>query len=100
MKEYSILQQIGEGRPFRTLSYDTFEECERSLYIMLERFEGRTRKNYYVDNDFFNNNTDISARYYYCIEEREVGNWSRFKKVDKNYEYENDNIINFRKVRN
>lgn len=91
MKEYCILQQIGEGKMWRSLPYPTFDECEQSLYFMLERFKGRVRKNYYVDNDFFNNHTDVSAHFYYCIEEREVSNWKKYYRNVSN----RNNILKF-----
>ena len=93
MKEYTILQQIGEGRTWTDLPYTSLEEAKSALYNKINyKFEGRKRQNYFVDNDFFENINDSSARYYYCILERNVSNWKKYSNVENT---KKSNILKF-----
>lgn len=98
-KEYSILCIYNGGKPFRIHIFDNLTSAKIQLYEMIQLEEERNRI-YYVDNDFFNNKYPIGLQgsKYFCIQEREVSKWNKYKiaKKNKNKTNKNDNVLIFR----
>lgn len=96
MKEYRIMQQIGEGKPFFFFTYHDFNIAYLELLKLIKMHQDDIKKEYYVLNDFYDNKyppflPDIKK---FWIEEREVDSWVMCTK-DKQ-EKKNSKIIKMR----
>ncbi|MBP3597265.1 MAG: hypothetical protein J6J60_07720 [Clostridia bacterium] len=96
-EEYTILQIINGGCPFRLLTFKSLQDAKNHLYSMIKTEELRQRA-YYVDNDFFENKYPLGLKRmkYYCIQKRSVSNWEKCienETIIKN----TNNVIMFRK---
>lgn len=96
MKEYRIIKQIGDSKPYSFRTFSSFEECYFELLRLIDLQKENVRKEYYVTNDFYNNEyppffKNITI---FTIEERSVNSWKLYK------QNKNNKIINFRSGRN
>ena len=96
-KEYTILCIYNGGAQFYLQNYKTIQEAKNKILEMVELEETRNRA-YYVDNDFFENKypLGLQRQKYFCIQEREITKWIKFKENQKHATYQ-DNLIMFRK---
>ena len=78
MKEYRIIQQHKNGRPFSLWIFDSFDACYSQLLVLLENTGDYFHKDYYVFNDFFNNQFTPDASEKFKIEVRDVGAWKTY----------------------
>lgn len=99
-KEYSILCIYNRGKPFILDTFENIEVAKIKLYDMISLEEERKRV-YYVDNDFFDNKYQIGLQgsKYFCIQEREITQWTKYKvgKENQNHKNKNSNVIMFRR---
>lgn len=77
MKEYRIVQQIGEGKPYSLEVFKSFESCYAHLLFLIEEQQTHVNKKYFVQNSFFKNKYPEFTQNIkiYRIECRDVGNW-------------------------
>ena len=78
MQEYRILRQNGTGKPFSLWTYSSFEACYCKLLELVDDCSSCVHKDYYVFNDFYENEFFPSANYKFKIECREVGKWKSY----------------------
>ena len=87
MLEYRIMRQNGTGKPFSLWTYSSFDACYYKLLELIENCSSRVCKDYYVFNDFYENEFFPSATYKFKIEYREVGNWKSYTSEKKEKKY-------------
>lgn len=76
MKEYRIIKQIGNARAFTLWTFTDFNACYFKLIELINNQSLQVNKNYYVFNDFFDNQMELTEdSIKYWIETREVDNW-------------------------
>lgn len=87
MQEYRIFRQNGTGKPFSLWTYNSFEACYCKLLELINNCSSCVHKDYYVFNDFYDNEFFPSAYYKFKIECREVGKWKSYtlEKKEKKY---------------
>ena len=78
MQEFRILRQNGTGKPFSLWTFSSFEACYCQLLELIEDCSNCVCKDYYVFNDFYENEFFPSANYKFKIECREVGKWRTY----------------------
>lgn len=78
MIEYRIVRQNNNGKPFTLWTFDTSEACLCKLYDMIKDTGNRFHKDYYVFNDFFENEFLPSSSVKFKIECRQVGDWKTY----------------------
>lgn len=83
MQEFRILRQNGTGQPFSLWTYSSFEACYCKLLELVADCSSCVHKDYYVLNDFYENEFFLSAYYKFKIECREVGKWKSYA-LEKN----------------
>ena len=94
MKEFAIYIRQGSGTPYMIHFYNNINSAKQKLYEMIQLEEERDRP-YFVDNDFFDNKHNISAKLkYYCIKVREVEEWENYSE-EKYLAQEKNKIIYF-----
>lgn len=94
MKEYGIYTRHGDAKPFMVHVYNNLTQCKVVLYNIISDYEERGRE-YFVDNDFFNNKYSNSLRgTYFCIKVRDVSEYKKYSEVESTEE-ENKKIIYF-----
>lgn len=82
MKEYRIVVQKGNCRPYSLWTFKTFDDCYIKLLELINLQSMNVKKEYYVINNFFDNQyvpflNDITK---YTIECREVTEWRKYEK--------------------
>lgn len=93
MKEYGIYIRQGSASPYMIHFFYNIDCAKVKLYEMIGLEEERQRP-YFVDNDFFCNKYENSAKLkYYSIKTREVSEWEKYSE-EKN-DKENTNKIIF-----
>lgn len=98
MKQYGIYIRQGTGTPYMIHFYDNINSAKLKLYDMISLEEERQRP-YFVDNDFFNNKYNTSAKLkYYCIKVRDVSDWTDYSEEKMNSENHNK-IIYFNNLK-
>lgn len=76
MKEYRIIKQIGNSRAFTLWTFSNFEACYFKLIELINYQSQQVNKDYYVFNDFFENQMPLKENSIkYWIETREVNEW-------------------------
>ena len=98
-KEYRIIRQHGKAKPYTLWTYNSFEACYQKLLELISTSGNRFGTDYYVYNDFFENEHTKEATDKYMIECRDVGEWIRYSEKENvnNNEYYQDNIIYLQK---
>lgn len=101
MKEYGIYIRQGEGVPYMLHIFNDIDLAKIKLYDMISLEQTRNRP-YFVDNSFYNNSYNISAKLkYFCIMERNVTDWKKYSEEKIEEEDNCSNIIfldNFKKM--
>ena len=93
IKEYSIYQKHGKGKPYILHTYNNIDSAKFKLYNIIKTEEERGRR-YFVDNDFFNNKyTLVGDLYYLKIIVRDVTDWKDYS--EQEYINKNDKKIIF-----
>lgn len=84
MKEFRIIKQIGDSKPYSFKTFSTFEECYIELLRLISLQEENVKKEYYVLNDFYNNQHPpfLKNIVKFKIEEREVNEWKTYTKKE------------------
>lgn len=100
MKQYGIYIRCKSGVPYMIHFYDNITSAKLKLYDMVSSDEERGRQ-YYVDNDFFNNKYPFSnSLRYYCIKVRDVSDFEVYSE-EKAKEEDSKKIVylfnNFKK---
>ena len=87
MLEYRIIRQNGTGKPFSLWTFNSFEACYCKLIEMVNNCGNCFNRDYYVFNDFYENDYFPSASFKFKVEFREVGEWKTYstEKKHKNY---------------
>lgn len=88
MLEYRIIRQNRNGKPFSLWTFDNFEACYCKLLDMINNTGDCFSKDYYVFNDFYNNECLPSALIKFKIECREVGEWKVYSLEKEKESYE------------
>ena len=98
MKEYCILTQYGEGCPFYSVIFNSLESAKQHLFSIADDYNRKkfVRKNYYIDNDFFENKyiLGLPNQVYYQIQVRTVTEWESID-LTKEIKKENGKILKF-----
>lgn len=84
MKEFRIIKQIGDSKPYSFKTFNTFEECYIELLRLISIQEESIKKEYYVVNDFYNNKHQpfLKNIVKFKIEVREVEKWETYSKKE------------------
>lgn len=78
MKEYGIFIICNGGTPYMLHIYDNITAAKLKLYDLVSLEEERGRQ-YFVDNDFFDNKYPNCGKIkYFCIKEREVTEYIKY----------------------
>lgn len=97
MEEYRIVVQNGSGKPYSVWTFDNFDSCYYKLLDMIRSQCTWSNKEYYVFNDFYNNEYPpfVNARKY-TIEHRKVSDWKIYKEKKQKNKNSNSNgkIVN------
>lgn len=95
MKEYRIVRQNGNSKPYSLWSFSNFDSCYGKLLELINSQSLCINKLYYVTNKFFNNNyqPNLPNMTYYTIECRTVSDWEIVTEKENN----TNNIILFNK---
>ena len=93
MKEYRIVIQKGNSKPYSLWTFSNFNSCYGKLLEMINNNKTFVNKLYYITNPFFNNiyQPNLPNMTYYTIECRNVSDWKFLKEIEKN----TNNIIPF-----
>ena len=80
--EYMLYCQHGTGQPFIARTFNGFDEVKRYTEE-LEKKHNHYHQNFYIDNDFYNNQYSINQNgTYYKFLRRPVADWQEFDKND------------------
>lgn len=93
MKEYRIIKQYKDAKPYSLWTLDSFEACYGQLLVLIENTADYFHRDYYVFNDFYKNECSPSASNKFKIEVRDVGAWKTYEEKEKEDQYKNDNKI-------
>ena len=83
MKEFRIIQQHRNGKPFSPWTFNNFESCYSQLLILIENTGNYFHRDYYVFNNFYENEFTTSASEKFKIEVRDVGAWETYEKEEQ-----------------
>ena len=94
MKEYTILIQNGNAKPFTLHTFNDFELCYCKLLEMINT--DKVRKEYYVLNDFYKNEyvpflNNITK---YTIKVRDVSEWEIYSEKKNTTQSSSKKVIN------
>ena len=78
MKEYRIIKQIRDALPFSLWTFNSFDACYAQLQVLIQSTGDYFHKDYYVFNDFYENEFTPDAKVRFKIEVRDVGNWETY----------------------
>lgn len=87
MQEFRIIRQNNNAKPFSLWSFDNFGACYCQLITMINDLQDCVYTDFYVFNDFFDNEYLPSARTKFKIECREVSPWQIYEKELKKKNY-------------
>lgn len=87
MKEYRIIKQHRNAKPYSLWTFNTFEACYLQLLTLIESTGNYFHRDYYVFNDFYKNEFTTEASDKFRIEVRDVGEWETYseEKPQKSY---------------
>ena len=92
MKEYSIYQRHGSGKPFIIHNFDNILSAKQKLFEIISCDDSGGRA-YYVDNDFYDNKyPNINNLHYLKIIIRDVSDWQDYSE-EKEIKENNNKII-------
>ena len=92
MREYRIIKQIGNARSFTLWTFTDFNACYFKLIELINNQSLQVNKHYYVFNDIFDNQMDLTPDCIkYWIETREVNEWVLYSQNSKH----KNNIFRF-----
>ena len=96
MYEYRIVIQHGQAKPYSLWSFNTYEACYFKLMEFINDRKHSARKEYFVENDFFENEYPayIDGITRYRIEFRDVSKWEILSQKIKSKRNENNKIVN------
>lgn len=102
MKEYRVMQQFGDGRPFYYLTFKTFEGAFSELLRLIALHKQGVNKKYFVLNDFYKNEFPslLNDMYKLWIEYREVDEWKMSTGKEKENKKSNNIVyLNYKRSR-
>ena len=82
MKEYRIVRQNNNAKPYSLWTFDNFGTCYCRLLELISDIGNCVTKDYYVCNDFFENKFFASASIKLKIEVRDVGAWKTYEEEE------------------
>ena len=99
MKEYRIVTQHGNAKPYSLWSFKTYEACYLKLMEIIQSKKSSISNEYYVLNDFFENKyLPFGNITKYRIEVREITDWRILTEKEKeNRNNKNNKILKKKK---